>query len=97
MSDAATDFDAFEDYGNRIRWMLALLAWVENARRVLDGLDIHAQIRPRLRELLQASDVRYAISWADDESSGLQELQSMIAELTAEMARAGEALTRRPA
>lgn len=96
MADAA-NFDAFEDYGNRIRWMLALLAWVENARRVLEGLDIHAQIRPRLRELLQDSSVRYHVNWADDESSGLQELQNMIADLTTEMAIAGEALARRSA
>lgn len=95
MAEPITDLDCFEDYGNRIRWMLALLAWVENARQVLDSLDIHAQIRPRLREQLQASNTRYVLGWQEEESEGLQELQSQIARMTAEMARAGEALSRR--
>lgn len=95
MSEPVTDFDSFEDYGNRIRWMVALLAWIEDARRVLDSLDIHAQIHPRLRELLQASDVRYLLSWEEDTSAGLHELQSQIARMTREMAEAGEALRKR--
>lgn len=94
MAEPVTDFDSFEDYGNRIRWLLALLAWVENARHVVDSLDIHAQIHPRLRQQLQCCDIRYFLGWQEDESAGLQELQTVIARMTAEMAEAGDALAR---
>lgn len=94
MSKPAINLDSFEACGDRIRWMLALLAWVENARQVLDSLDIHAQIRPRLREQLQASNTRYVLGWQEDQSAGLQELQTVIARMTAEMAQAGDALAR---
>ncbi|MDG0856375.1 hypothetical protein [Roseateles puraquae] len=94
MAEPITDFDCFEDYANRIRWMLALLAWVEDARYLVDRIDIQAQIRPRFREQLNAADVRYALNWSEDQSAGMQELQTLIAGMTAEMAQAGQALVR---
>ena len=71
--------------------LLGLFQWIENARRVLDGVQVAATNDKAVEKGLRQNEVRWVVDWEDRHSAALFELIETVAQRVAAMTATKEA------